>query len=378
MGINRERLKKQFAELISIDSVSFRERAMADYLRAALGELGIEAFEDDAAGRIGGNAGNLYAYFYREDFDPAEEMTPQTAPVLFCAHMDTVSPGTGKRAVFHEDGRITSDGTTVLGTDDAAAIAEILEALRGIVEEGLPHRNIELLFTAAEEAYTAGSSAFDVSHLRARTAYTFDVSGPAGTVSGTEPTLVEFRVRITGRASHAGFEPEKGVSAIVAASRAIACLPSGRIDPYTTFNIGQIEGGTGLNIVPEEVCIGGEIRSLSDETVRLLCREMQAAFESEAATAGAACEVTLIPHLTAYRVEEDDPALRRYRETAARAGITARTVRNFGGSDTNTLRRNGIAGITAANGMHRAHSCEEYTTVDELVKAAAVIRNLME
>lgn len=359
---------------------------MADYLMDSLSALGIRAAEDDAAAGIGGNTGNLFARISasagsegagssadRQRMQRGEEHEA----ILLCAHMDTVSPGLGKRAVFHEDGRITSDGRTVLGADDAAAVAEILEAVRSVLEEGLPHREVELLFTAAEEAYTRGSSCFDFAQCRAQVAFCFDVSGGEGTVSLTEPTLLEFEAAVTGRAAHAGFEPEKGISAIRAAAGAVACLPSGRIDQQTSFNIGQIRGGTGTNIVPENAVVSGEIRSLSDATARALFHETQAAFEAEAAAAGAVCRVECRPRLRAYRLDDADPALVMYRQAAAKLGVTVRPVLNFGGSDANSIRRSGIACITAACGMHNPHSCEEYTTAGELMTAAGIIRELI-
>lgn len=104
--MNCERLKEEFRKLNEIDSLSFREREMADYLMPILKKLGFEVYEDDAGIEYNGNCGNLYGILSGEL--PGE-------PILLSAHMDTVEPGRGKKAIFHEDGRITSDGTTILG-----------------------------------------------------------------------------------------------------------------------------------------------------------------------------------------------------------------------------------------------------------------------
>ena len=158
MGVNKKRLIDGFKELVSIDSLSFRERMMADYLKKIWSELGVSLLEDDTTEKTGGNAGNLYGIVHSGGIDKTSGN-----PILIAAHMDTVAPGQGKRAVVHKNGRITSDGTTVLGADDAAALAVIFEAVQELREENIIHNDIYLLFTVAEEAYTVGASCFDFS-----------------------------------------------------------------------------------------------------------------------------------------------------------------------------------------------------------------------
>lgn len=102
--IDKERITRQFVKLVSIDAPSYREREMADYLTKELEELGFSVKEDDAWKVYGGNCGNLYAH-----------RPGSGSPLLLGMHMDTVEPAKGKKAVVHPDGRITSDGTTVLG-----------------------------------------------------------------------------------------------------------------------------------------------------------------------------------------------------------------------------------------------------------------------
>ncbi len=92
-----------FMQLISIDSESLNERAMIDTLTRDLQELGASTFEDTCHHNTGGNAGNLFATI------PGSINKP---PILLCAHVDTVKPGNGIKAVI-EDGVIHSDGTTI-------------------------------------------------------------------------------------------------------------------------------------------------------------------------------------------------------------------------------------------------------------------------
>lgn len=191
-----------FIELASIDGVSFRERKVADYLISVWKKLGVELSEDDAAAEIGGDTGNLYGYIKGTGKHKDAE------PVLFCAHMDTVSPGEGKRIILHDDGKITSDGRTVLGADDRASLAAIYEAYRQIRDEGTDHPPIELLFTPAEEAYTVGASAFDFSGIRLGTAFVPDCSGDYGVYSSQEPTLI-LLLRVLAEQRHLSLIPSR-------------------------------------------------------------------------------------------------------------------------------------------------------------------------
>lgn len=366
--MSTQRLTDQFKKLVSIDSLSFHERDMADYLKEKMSSLGIELLEDDSAERTGGNCGNLYGCFHG---------SKDAEPLLFLAHMDTVAPGIGKKAIEHADGTITSDGSTVLGADDASAIAVIIEAIQEIQEEKLPHRDIEILFTTAEEAYTVGASAFDLSKIRAKKAFVLDVSGPVGGYQLTEPTLISFTFTINGKASHAGFEPEEGVNAILAASRAIGRLPIGRPDEHSTFNIGVINGGTATNIVPDKVTVSGEIRSLVHEDALKLLSRAEEIFKDEAEALGAEATVQHKTFLEAYMIADDDPAFLMYKEALDKHHIEPCDRKSFGGSDNNVLRRNGIEGLCIANAMNKIHSCEEYTNIRDLEKVTAIVRELM-
>ena len=157
--IDEKRIADFFAELVSIDSPSLEECEMADTLKAKFAEIGVNFTEDHTQEQTGSNAGNLFARI------PG---SIDGAPVLFAAHMDTVEPAKGKKAVFHDDGTVTSDGTTVLGADDLAGVTAIYEAVRHITEAGAPHSPIEILISTGEELYCKGANAFDYSQVQAK------------------------------------------------------------------------------------------------------------------------------------------------------------------------------------------------------------------
>lgn len=310
--INEARIRAEFDELARIDSESFGEREMADRLKEKLAELGIQAKEDDTAEKIGGNAGNLFGTL---------KGGMSGTPILLSGHMDTVAPGIGKKPVFHEDGTITSDGTTVLGADDLTGVIAILEGIRAVQEAEIPHRDIEILFAAAEEPFTRGSSEFDFSQMKAKESYVLDVTGPVGTAILQAPTILSFEAAVKGRAAHAGFEPEKGIHAIQTAARAIAALKLGHVDEETTLNVGLISGGSVVNAVPELCTCRGEIRSYSHEKAMETLEDVRAVFETAVKEAGAELSFTHRLHVKAFHLEPDAPVAVHFAGACRTLGI---------------------------------------------------------
>ena len=153
-GADREELWEEFAELVSIDSPTYGERAMADVMKQKLTALGFQVDEDDSAAAIGGTAGNIYAYLKGTD--------SRRRGILLSSHLDTVSPALGKRAVLHSDGRITSAGDTVLGADDASGLVEILSGIRQALSSGEPYGDIEVPVGKTETLYILYSMPEDI------------------------------------------------------------------------------------------------------------------------------------------------------------------------------------------------------------------------
>ena len=365
----KKRICREFARLVEIDAPSFGERQMADYLKKKLAELGAEVEEDKAGEVIGGNAGNILGIL---------KGTLPGPPVFLCAHMDTVEPALHKKAVFLEDGTITSAGDTVLGADDAAGLVQILEGIRMVQEAGCPHRDLEILFPAAEEVYTKGSSAFDFTKLRGKEAYVLYLSGPVGMAAAKAPSLISFQITIQGKAAHAGFEPKKGIHAIVAAAKAIAEVPQGHLDQDTTCNVGLIKGGTATNIVPEACMVQGEIRSFAHEKALACMENIKRIFEKEAENAGASCQAEIEIHLEAYETEKTEVVVRHFQKACKDLGLPGGLTETFGGSDNNSFAKHGIPGLVLSNGMYQAHSTKEYTTYEDLEKGAKLIARLIQ
>ncbi len=363
----RKAIVRDFARLVSCDSVSFRERETADLLTDRLKSLGFTVTEDGAGSLYGGTAGNIYGIC---------KGTLPGKPVLFSAHMDVVEPGTGKQ-VHTEEGKLLSSGDTVLGADDINGILEILYGIQSILEEGRAHRDIEVLFTIGEEAYGKGASVFDYAPVQAREAYVLDMTGEIGQGAYKAPSIISFQAEVTGKAAHAGFCPEAGIHAIAVAAEIIRELPQGHIGEDTTFNIGTILGGTQNNIVPEKAVFTGEIRSYDHEKAMKLCRDTAGRVEEIAARYGAVGQFTQEVHLKAYATDLDSSCVRRFRETVEKLSLKPELVETFGGSDNNVFAEKGIAGLVLSCGMHNVHSTAEYTTEEELLTGARLVRELI-
>ena len=366
--MNRNRLIREFIRFTSIDSPSYGEKAISETIRQCFDPLGLLLSEDDTGKRLGGGCGNLYGFL---DGDL------QAEPLLFSAHMDTVEPCRSKCAAIGEDGRITSGGSTILGADDCAGIVVLLEALRTIQENGLRHRPIEVLFTVAEENYCEGASCFDFSKLRSKQAYILDLSGPVGTAAYRAPTVLSFNATVRGKSSHAGFEPEKGIHAIAAATHAVSLLSMGHADEETTLNVGTISGGIATNIVPDRCIVTGEIRSFSHGKALKLAEEVKQRFQSAAEEFGAEIDFTTRCGCVAYETPLDHPVAERFRQACEGLGLTPAMQSTFGGSDNNTLMAHGIVGLVLATAMNNCHSCEEYSDISELSRAAELTVSLM-
>src|ERR1044071_9523101 len=253
--INQERIKNLLLELVQIDSRSRKGREVAQRIKQYCEEMGAQCEIDAAGEAVGGNTGNVIARF--------RGTLPDAQPVMMSATIDTVVPGEGVKPIVEGD-IIRTDGTTVLGGDDKSGCAVIIEVIRCLQEQNIPHAPIEAIFSICEEVGLLGAKNVDVSKLKCKYGIVFDSDDP-GFLFTKGPSSNHMEFRIHGLESHAGVAPEEGISAIKIASEGIANMNLGRIDPETTANIGHIEGGMATNIIPNLVVLKGEARSHSED-----------------------------------------------------------------------------------------------------------------
>jgi tripeptide aminopeptidase len=359
-----------FLELAAIPSPPGGERRVADAVLEALGELGLEADEDGAGARIGGSAGNLLCRI-----EPSNGAAG--TPIFLCAHLDTVPPE-GPIEPVVEDGWVRNGAGTILGGDNKAAVAVIVEAAARIVREGRPHAGIELLFTPKEEVGLLGAGAFDHTRLHARAGYVYDQASPIGEIVLGAPTQRSLKVRFHGRPAHAGMAPEEGRSAIYAAAKAIADLRLGRIDEETTANVGLISGGTARNIVPEWCELEVELRSHDEVKLGDLLQETLDAIAFAAGVAECEVETQLEETYKGYRFRRDELPVRLAAQALERSGFAPRYALTGGGADANVFNERGLACVNLANGMIDIHTPDERIAVADLERMVDVTLALVD
>ena len=374
--INQERLNSLLIELIKIDSLSRREREVAVRLKREMEDLGATVFIDDAGEKVGGNVGNLIAHF------PGN--AAGAAPLLLSAHMDTVVPGEGIMPI--RDGDILrTDGRTVLGGDDKSGVAIICEALRVIKENRLACGAVDVVFTICEEAGLIGAKCLDVSRLRARTGLVLD-SDSVGFLFTKAPAANRMEFRVHGLEAHAGVCPEKGINAIHVAAEGIAQMRLGRIDHETTANIGVIEGGMAVNIVPNQVILRGEARSHSQEkldrqTVHMKrCLEESAArhvLELDGKRHAAKVEAKIDRDYDRMDVPESAPIVKLVHAAAKNLGLEVKTLATGGGCDANVLNQKGLVVANLSTGMREIHTVNEWLDLNDLHFSARIVLEIL-
>ncbi len=345
-----------FTELAALRSPPGEEREVADRVAAYLRDLALEVDEDDAGAQVGSNAGNLYARV---------EPTADGVPLFFCAHLDTVPPDGPLEPVL-EDGVVRNAGGTILGADNKAAVAVMLEATRRVLSDGRPHAGIELLFTPKEEVGLLGAAAFDASRLAAQVGYVYDQAAPIGEVILGAPHAHAMQIRFHGRASHSGMYPEEGRSAIAAASRAITDFRLGRVDEETTANVGVINGGTAGNIVPEWCTFLAEARSQDEGKLADLVQEMLEAVTFAAELGECEVETEMKKSYRGYRFKQDDLAVRLATNALRASGREPTFALSGGAADANVFNDRGLQCVNLANGMANIHTADEQISVDDL------------
>ncbi|WP_322818201.1 M20/M25/M40 family metallo-hydrolase [Tepidiforma sp.] len=353
--ITRDRAVQTFLDLVAIDSPSGHEDAIAAELEHRLRQLGLQTAQDAA--------GNVLA-----------RLDGQGEPILLSAHMDTVEPGRGIRPQWDGPDIIRSDGTTILGADDKAGCAVILEVLQSLLEDGLPHRPVEVAISRGEEIGLIGATNLDYRRITARVAIVVDSGGPPSSIQGQAPYHYVYDIEVYGRSAHAGLEPEKGIPAISIAAELVTSLPQGRLDPETTGNVGIIRGGLVRNAVPETCLVQGEFRSMVQERAETLARTVRRHVEAvQTRHPGVHIQADIRMAYPGYRLEPDDPAAALLFPILRSLGFQPNPHPVGGGTDGNVFRGHGIASLVIGRGGYNQHTKDEYLVVPEMLDCARVV-----
>lgn len=350
------RMIEQFLEMIQIDSESGNEKQMIEYLEKEFKLLGAETYIDDY--------GNLLCRLKALNAE-------NESPILLSCHADTVKPGINIQPVI-KDGVIYSDGRTILGADDKAGIAEMLEALRIAKKRPV----VEVAITRQEEVGLIGVNNLDFSWLKAKKGFLLDNDTLETIVIGG-PSYFTIDVLIKGRAAHAGMEPEKGVNAVFAASKAIAALPMGRLDEETTSNVGVIKGGMIRNGVPDETSFLAECRSLDHNKAARLAKEMEEIIVKQVTSVGATVDVQVENPFKAVEIPPDSDTVKVSMLALKKAGINATTTFITGFTDASVYNNKGIETAVVGIGAKLEHSTEEHIHISDMEKALIMIVEIL-
>ena len=357
-----ERLTQLFLELTRIDAVSSQELPVAEYIMDFVGKLGLEASMDDAARLSGGNAGNVIV------------------PILgggdffLAAHMDTPRSTAGLKHCFHAD-RISSDGTTPLGVDDRGGVAEILYAVERAAKVGTL-QPATLLFSVCEETTMAGSLSYKPAP-GIKYGFVFDSFMRPGNFVQATCGMIQFVFHVKGKSAHAGIAPENGVNAIRIAAEAITGFPFGWRGRMANANIGVIHGGTGTNVVCDDVFLKGEIRSASREEGEACLQGIVEHFRRTCSKYGGSLDVEWEWDFRPYEIREDDIPYKRFARAAAACGLEAVPQPTMGGSDANTYNHTGLKAINLGVGAQNPHGNDEFILYEDLQKASDIAYYLL-
>ncbi|MCA1641991.1 MAG: M20/M25/M40 family metallo-hydrolase [Acidobacteria bacterium] len=374
--INQERIKNLLLELVQIDSVSRKERNVAERIKKYCEEMGAEVEIDAAGEKVGGNSGNVIARF--------PGTIPGAETIMMSAHMDTVVPGEGVKPIVEGD-IIRTDGTTVLGGDDKSGCSVIIETIRCLQEQNVPYAPIEAVFSICEEVGLLGAKHVDVSKLKAKYGLVFDSDDP-GFLFTKGPSANHMEFKIIGLESHAGVAPEEGISAIRIAAEAIHNMKLGRIDEETTANIGVIRGGEATNIITNLVTLRGEARSHDDaklerQTAHMIKCLEDAAAKHEVTVAGVTTKARVESHVTreyyAMDVPDSSRVVQLVYQAAARLGQKVEACASGGGCDANIFNKRGIECANFGTGMRAIHTVKEWLDVKDLYASAEMTLEIL-
>ncbi len=355
VAMDTTRMVAQFMDMVRVDSESGDEARFMAWLVPRLEEIGARAQLDAY--------GNLIAAL------PAKHSS--AVPVLLSCHGDTVKPGKGIQPVL-DAGVIRSAGDTILGSDDKAGIAEMLETLR--VAPVRPP--IEIAISRQEEVGLLGVKNLDYSRITAKRGFLLD-NDTLDTIITGGPSYFAIDATVKGKAAHAGMEPEKGINAIQAAARAIAALTIGRLDAETTANVGIIQGGMIRNGVPDTCTFAAECRSLTHDRGQAVADEMVRVIRREVGALGAQVEIQVNNLCKASAIADDAWTVGIAQQALATLGIQATAALMCGFTDASIYNNMGIEMAVVGIGARLEHSLEEHIHVEDMERAVAMMVEIL-
>ena len=306
---------------------------------------------------------------------------------MFMTHLDTVPLCAGAKPV-RKGNRIVAAGPTALGGDNRTGVACLVTLAATLIERGLPHPPLTLLFTVREESGLWGARFVDPADLDYPTeAYNVD-GRSASEITVGAVGAERWQVEILGRASHAGVHPEQGVSATMVAALAMGLIHRegwfGKIrrsGGQGTSNVGVVGGkdgqsaGEATNVVTDYAFIKGESRSHNPRFVKKITAAYREAFLRAASKVrdhrGRGAKVRFQSRLEyhPFRLDANSAVVRHAVTAAKMTGLKPSLRIGNGGLDANWMVRHAIPTITFGAGQNNIHAIGEYVDLSEFEKA---------
>ncbi|MEW9096000.1 MAG: M20/M25/M40 family metallo-hydrolase [Clostridiaceae bacterium] len=366
--MNKQRLLNNLIEMLKIHSPSKKEGEYANYLVNLLKEMGALIYLDEGHLEYGGDSPSIIAKF------PGDI---EGDGVTLAAHMDVVEPNSNVNPIV--DGNIIkTDGTTTLGGDDKGGIAAIIESLRTIIEEKIPHRDIYIILTPCEEIGMLGAKYFDWNTVPrdmfpAKNMIVVDNAGKSGLIAHSAPSKYDIEICFQGKKAHAGIEPEKGINAITVASYALSLMNIGRIDNLTTSNISKINSEFPSNVVPDVCRINGEIRSHSEDRILEIIELYKKSCDESIEKLGGSYKLDYKCDYPVLKPKDNLVFAKQFAKIYEELNIPSELKVIGGGSDSNIFAKQGFNSIIIGVGMNNVHTVEEYLEIDELLKTTEAL-----
>jgi tripeptide aminopeptidase len=293
--------------------------------------------------------------------DPGQVLTPEDMPSL-------------SEHVGHE--LVTSDGTTLLGADDKAGVAEIMAASAYLLRHPeIPHGRIRIGFTPDEEV-GRGTEHFDTGAFGADVAYTLD-GARRGEVEDETFSAAKATVRFRGRSAHTGTAKDVMVNAVKAAADFVASLPRDRLSPETTDGREGFVHPDEISGNVEETTVILNLRDFDDDRLAEYGELVQRFAQEAAAGRGVEVEVeTERQYSNMKRFIEDPRIVEAAAEAIRRAGMEPKREIIRGGTDGSRLSEKGLPCPNLSTGGHDYHSRREWICVADMGAAASTIVHL--
>lgn len=379
--ISRKAALDRVKMMMSIPGKSCQEKEIAEFIIGQLVEAGVpqSAIQMDSTHKVspaGGEVGNLIVKIKGTKSGPRR---------LLMAHIDTVPLCVGSRPVQKGDVIVARDPQTALGADNRAGASVVLTAILEILQQDLPHPPLTLFWPVQEEIGLLGARHVSLTKLgNPKLCFNWDGSFPEIVTIGATGDYA-IHIEIEGLASHAGVHPERGVSAIAIAGRAIADLVENgwhglivKGKNTGTSNIGFVEAGEATNVVTPRLVLRAEARSHDPKFRSKIVKEYQAAFERAAKAVkndeGRTGRVNFAADLKyeSFRIEETEPVVQAALAATKAVGLSPETKISNGGLDANWLSARGLPTVTMGCGQQNVHTVDEALHIENYLQACQV------